>query len=260
MPNALARRRHVSRGGLGEVRVLVVAVVLAHEDDRQLPQLRQVHLLVEQPLPQRALAEEAHGHPAGLEVFGREGRARGDARAAADDGVGAQVAGAGVGDVHRPALALAVAGFLAEQLREHQVRRRALGQAVTVAAVGAGHVIVLAQRLAHADGDRLFPDVEVGQTRHQRARVEIVDPFLEQPDGHHLAVEPQQLVRADGRCGPLALRSAHSFTPDRPWQAPGDMSAVMPRETAVDYISAPSAASAQATGASDIFAVSIGLP
>ena len=50
----LARRR------LREVRVLVVAVVLADEDDRQLPELREVHLLVEQALAERALAEEAH--------------------------------------------------------------------------------------------------------------------------------------------------------------------------------------------------------
>src|SRR5204863_8771230 len=107
-PEALGTARHAAGRRLGEVRVLVVAVVLADEDHRQLPQLGQVHFLVEQPLPERAFAEEADGHTTRLQVLRRVGRPGGYAGAAADDGGGAQVAGARVRDVHRPALALAV--------------------------------------------------------------------------------------------------------------------------------------------------------
>ena len=71
---------------------------------------------------------------------GRERRAGRDAHAAADDAVRAEDAGVDVGDVHRAALALAVAGRLAEQLGHHQRRVAALGDAVAVAAVGAGDV------------------------------------------------------------------------------------------------------------------------
>ena len=71
----------------------------------------------------------------------------------------------------RAALALAVAGFLAEQLGEHAVERRALRQAMPVAAMRAGDVIVGAQRFAHAHGDGFFADVQVRQAGHQRARV-----------------------------------------------------------------------------------------
>src|SRR5579885_1744696 len=48
---------------LGEGRVLVVEVVLADVDDRQAPERRHVHHLVQEPLAERALAEEAHGDP-----------------------------------------------------------------------------------------------------------------------------------------------------------------------------------------------------
>ena len=103
-----------------------------------------------------------------------------------------------IGDVHRAALALAVARLLAQQLGEHQVRGRALGQAVAVTAVGAGHIVVGVQGLAHAHSDGFLADVQMRQPRHQRAGIEIVDPFLEQPDRHHLPVEADQLVVADG--------------------------------------------------------------
>src|SRR5688572_2743227 len=183
-----------------------------YEDDRQLPQLGEVQLLVEQPLAQRALAEEAHRHLSGLQILRREGRAGGNPGAAADDRVGAQVAGARVGDVHRPALALAVAGFLAEQLGEHQVRRRALGQAVAVTAVRARDVVVVPQRLADADGNRFLADIEVRQAWHQRAGVEIVHALFEQPDGHHPVVEANQLVGRD--VGRGLLRGGHALTPE----------------------------------------------
>src|SRR3954454_11225263 len=52
-------RRHVARRRLREVRVFVVAVVLADENHGQLPELREVHLLVQEALAERALAEEA---------------------------------------------------------------------------------------------------------------------------------------------------------------------------------------------------------
>src|SRR6266853_2609867 len=123
---------NVSGRRLREVRVLVVAVVLADEDHRQLPDLREVHLFVEQALAERAFAEEAHCDLAGLLVLGGERGAGRNAGAAADDGVGAEVAGVGIGNVHRAALALAVAVLFAEQLGKHAVGRRAFREAMAV--------------------------------------------------------------------------------------------------------------------------------
>src|SRR5437660_1074901 len=149
----------VAGGGLRVVRVLVVEVVLADVDDGQAPQRGHVHRLVQQALAERAVAEEADGHLVGAAPAGGHRRSGGDAGAAADDRVGAQVAALLVGDVHGAALAPAVAGLPAQQLGEHAVHGRALGQAVAVAAVGAGDVVVVPERRADADRDRLLADV-----------------------------------------------------------------------------------------------------
>jgi hypothetical protein len=126
-------------------------------DDRQLPELREVHRLVEDALAQRALAEETDGDTAVLEVPGGERRAGRDARATANDGVSTEVAGTRVGNVHRPALPLAIAGFLSEQLGEHEVRLRTFRQAVAMPAVRAGDVVVRPKRLADANRHGFFP-------------------------------------------------------------------------------------------------------
>jgi hypothetical protein len=68
----------------------------------------------------------------------RKRRAGGDPHGPADDGVGAQIAVALVGDVHRPALAPAIAFLLAQQFAEHLLELGALGHAMPVAAMGRG--------------------------------------------------------------------------------------------------------------------------
>src|SRR6185437_4452757 len=113
------------------------------------------------PLAERAIAKEADGHAIeSLRLAGERG-AGGDACAAADDGVGAQIAGRLVGDVHAATLAVAVACLLAQQFSEHQVNLGALGDAVAVAAMRAGDVVILPQRSADADGDRFLSAIEV---------------------------------------------------------------------------------------------------
>ena len=82
------------------------------------------------------------------EQLARQAGADRERHAGADDRVGAQDPARGVGDVHRAALAAAEARRLREQLGHHAVDVRALGQAVAVAAVGGGHVVVVAQRRA----------------------------------------------------------------------------------------------------------------
>ena len=149
--------RNVARRRLGVVRVLAVHVVLAHVEHRQRPELCEVHRFVEDALTERAFAEEADRDailPEHLRGVRRPGRQR---RAAAHDRVRAQVPVLVVRDVHRAAFAAAVPGFLAEQLRVHAIDHGALGEAVAVAPVRAGDVVVWPQRLADADRYRLFP-------------------------------------------------------------------------------------------------------
>src|SRR5712692_10132377 len=195
-------RPHGTGGRLRGRRVLAVEVVLADVEHRQLPERGHVQALVEQALPQRALAEEAGGDLVAAAPARGERGPGGDPRRAGHDGVGAQVPLRLVGDVHGAALAAAVAGLLAQQLREHQVGPGSLGQAVPMAPVGARDVVVVPQRQADADRHRLLADVEVGQPRHPGRRIELVDLLLEEPDPQHLPVGAQPAIELFHRAGP----------------------------------------------------------
>src|SRR5713226_8995521 len=192
---------YIACGRLEVMRVLVVEVVLADVDHGQLPQRCHVHDLVEEALTERALAEEADRNLIGAAVLRGEGGAGRDPGRAADDRVRAQVAVGVVGDVHRAALALAVAGLLAEQLGEHAVDVRALREAVPVAAVRRRDVVVLPQRRADADRDALLAAIEVREPGHLRASIQLVDLLLEQADLRHLPVhlEPRAVRHLLGR-------------------------------------------------------------
>src|SRR5438874_1075030 len=53
------------------------------------------------------------------------------------------------------------------------------------------------------------------EPRHERPGIQIVDPFLEQPDGEHLAVHAKELVGTSLRTGfTLSGWGGHAVTPD----------------------------------------------
>ena len=60
---------------------------------------------------------------------------------------------------------------------------------MTMTAVCAGDVIVLPQCLTDADGDRFLADIEMRESGHLGAEVELIDLFFEQANFQHLAVE-----------------------------------------------------------------------
>ena len=134
----------------------------------QLPQRRHVHRLIEDALLGGAVAEEgdrdmrqpavAIGH-AGPHHMGN---------AAADDGIGAEMAQPHVGDVHRAALAGAIAVGLAGDLRHHALGIGTAGDEDAVAAVMGGEAVALLHRLADA-GHRFLADRHV-QHRARRLR------------------------------------------------------------------------------------------
>src|SRR4051812_43022297 len=196
------------------VRVLVVHVVLADVDHRQLPERRHVHDLVDEPLAERALAEEADGDLVGSAELRAVGGAGGNAGGAADDRVRAEVAVLVVGDVHRAALAAAVTGLLAEQLREHPRDVRALRETVAVAAMRRRDPVVLAQCAADADGDRLLTDVQMREAGHLRAAVQIVRLLLEEADLRHPPVHLERELGVDLRARHGGAHASTSvFTP-----------------------------------------------
>src|SRR5437763_9561564 len=181
-PERTRPREDVARRDLEVVGVLVVLVVLADVDHWQPPERGHVHHLVDEPLAERALSEEAHRDLVGAAPFCRERGAGRDSGGAADDRVRAEIAVLVIGDVHRAALPAAVTRLLAEQLGEHATHLRPLGETVTVAAVRGRDPVLAAEGCAHADRDRLLADVEMCETGHLRASIQLVRLLLEQAD------------------------------------------------------------------------------
>src|SRR5580698_3239156 len=86
---------------------------------------------------------------------------------------------------------------------------------MAVATVRAGDEIIATQRLAYADRDRFFADVQMRQARHQRARIQFIYMFFEHADGHHLAIQSQEFVHALSCSFLGGVRSGrHFLTPD----------------------------------------------
>ena len=86
--------------------------------------------------------------------------------ASADDRVRTEHPAREVCDVHRAAPALAEAVLAAVDLGHHPADVAPLGDAMAVTAMGARHVVVVAERTTHPRGDRLFAGVKMKKSRH----------------------------------------------------------------------------------------------
>src|SRR3990172_6842642 len=119
----LLNPRHVADGGGNSV-----AVVLADEYDRKLPDAREVHGFMHHALVDRSIAEERNRHPAAVALLERHRGAAGYRHAGPDDAVGAVYSEAEVRDVHRTAATAVVAGLPAHQFGHHAPGVAPLGQ------------------------------------------------------------------------------------------------------------------------------------
>jgi len=172
-----------------------VAVVLAEEQHRQLPERRQVHRLVELPLRHGAVAEVAHDHLVAAPVLDSEADAHCDGQVRPDDRVTAEEVGALVEQVHRAALALGEPVAAAEQLGHDPLGIGTLRQAVAVLAVRGDRVVVGPEHRGGADRHRLLADVEMEEPADLPERVRLGGLLLEAADQEHIA---QQLPRDGG--------------------------------------------------------------
>ena len=87
--------------------------------------------------------------------------------------------------MHRAALAFAIAGTLAVNLRHHARHVAALGNQVSVAAMGGGNTIGRAQRRAYAYRGRLFADRNVQEAGDLSGGDQVLNLLLEMPDSLH---------------------------------------------------------------------------
>ena len=170
------------RAPVGRERELVV---LADEDDRQPPRRREVHPLVGGALARGAVTEEGDHRLAGSpQRGGKPGPAR-MRHTGPDDAVAAEDVEREVGDVHRAAEPLAVAGALAEHLGHHPAQVGAGGDQVAVRAVVADEVVALAHHPRRADGDRLLADAAVGGAEDDTLLEQLLGAVLEDADQPH---------------------------------------------------------------------------
>src|SRR5205823_553267 len=149
--------------GVADPGAFAILVVLEHKDRRQFQHHRHVHRLEGGALVRAAVTGERDRNGAAPQGLRGERRADDQRRAAADNAVGAEHAAVEIGDVHRAALATAQPALLGEEFLHHQNRVAALGDAVAVAAMGAGDVVLGTKMRADAHSRGLFPGIEMNK-------------------------------------------------------------------------------------------------
>ena len=144
-PGRAVLRQVLRRGGALHRGAHAVFVVLDDVDHRQLHQRRQVEAFEHLALVGRAFAEIGQRDPVVAAIPVAEAQPGADADLRADDAVSAEEVLLLAEHVHRPALAVRVAGGAPGQLRHHAARVHAAGQHVAVVAIGGDDLVALAR-------------------------------------------------------------------------------------------------------------------
>ena len=192
-------RRHV--GDVGHQRHVLLRrplrelVVLAHVHHRQLPHGADVDVLVKRTAIGRPVAEKAHRYLPAAAQLRRQTGAGGEPESPRHDAVRSQHADLEIGDVHGAALALAVTGGTAKELGHHAIDIGALGNAVAVAAVGAGDVIRVLQVRADGHPHAFFTDVGMQGSHHLTLAGLVFRLLLEQAYAPHALIHVEELFR-----------------------------------------------------------------
>src|SRR3972149_4642302 len=180
------------RGARGEVGI---AVVLADKDHRQFPETGDVERLMKRSGLTGAVAEEHHGELAFLSFFRCERGAESKWNGATDDSGGGDESTFFGGDVHRAALAGAVAGGTAGNFRHQAIDIRALGDGVAVGTMAAENIVIEFELRASTDSGGLLADSQMKQALNLAGGVERGNFFFEGADKPHPAQEINQLRR-----------------------------------------------------------------
>jgi hypothetical protein len=197
------RRRAAGDGrvaaGVGERDLGGELVVLADEQDGQLPDRGHVQPLVEGPVVDRAVAEEGDRHPVRAQEPGAVAGAGRLEDGGSDDPARAHQADLGREQVHAPPASSGAALAAAEQLGGQLSRRYALGQGVAVPAVRAEDRVPGVEVRADARGDRLLADVGVAGPVDQALLMGTRQVLLAPADRLHRPVERPQFVERPRR-------------------------------------------------------------
>ena len=184
-------------------------VVFAHEDHGQLPKSSKIHGFVEGALVAAAITEEGYTDTLRGEHGAVQRMAGAQGLGGAYDAVGAEQTHLRSGLVHLAGSAAAVAVAPAHKLCHHGVDIGALGDQVTVAAVGGGDVVLLIQQLAEACGNGLLAHIHV-HIADDDALLEIgYGIFFKHADQAHHAVHSHQIL--PGQAEGFVVHNIDSF-------------------------------------------------
>src|SRR6188474_2559098 len=208
--------------GICGPRVLAVTVVLEDEDCGHLQDDGHIHGFEHRPLVRAAVAAKRHTDPPVPAIPAGDGCTHGNWRSAADDRVRAEHPTRRIGDVHRAALAVAEPVPAPVDLEHHAGHVAALGDAVTVSAMRAHHVVAIVEMCADADGNRLLPGIEVGKSGNLTRRDLDVQALLELTDGLHPPVGVDQWLGIRPRGHPFTIHRG-SYRIRRPATGPIDV-------------------------------------
>ena len=190
-----------------------VAVVLADEDDGQLPQGSQVHRLVELPLRHGAVPEVAEHHLIAALVLDPKPHPRGQRQMGAHDAVATQEVDALVEEMHRAALPLREPVDASEQLGHDPLGVRALGEAVAVLPVRRHRVVLGPCHRGGADGHRLLADIEMEKAADLAHGIHLGGFLFEPSDQLHLGEKPAGQLRVEPGAGERDFGLRHDATP-----------------------------------------------
>lgn len=169
-----------------------LTVILAHENRRQIPQLRNVVHLKHLALIRRTITIQREAHRL-LAVVLRLQRNANAQRHLRSNNTVATVEILRI-HMHRAALAARAARRTARQLAQHTLHRFAHQIRPTVATVRRDDAVILAHRRRHANGARLLAGIQMAEAAHDFLLVQAARGRFDAPDGEHLLVVLERIV------------------------------------------------------------------
>ena len=144
----------------------------------------------------RAIAEERHGNPVGLEQLETIARPRRLKNGRADDAAGSQESKLRREQMHAAAAPARAPRLAAKKLRDEFHRGQAFGQGMTVSAVRAENNVVRAQVRAHPRRDGFLSHVSMTSPMNQPTLMTTGQLLLRLADELHRAIQSERGVRS----------------------------------------------------------------
>lgn len=193
------RLRSLQRGAHG------IAIVLAHEQHRELPQGGEIEAFVELAFGDRALAEEAGSDSRLAAQTIGQGKTDGQRQSASDDRIAAVEVRIAAEQVHRAAPPARAPFRLAEHLGHHGCHRYATHQSVTVLAIGAHDPIVGVEKRNDPHCHGFLAIVQMQEAADLLLGIQFGALVLEPPDADHPGEQVDGMGMAQMRLGAVGV-------------------------------------------------------